>query len=60
YFSQRKFASQKERSQVLEQLEDQEIDPNGLESEGTLIAEFYLSRPEAEARDLPLHQLLGV
>ena len=59
YFRQRKFASAEEQEQVVEQLRSQDIDPTGLESEGRFVAEFYLSRPEAEARELPLRQLLA-
>ena len=59
YFRQRKFASAAEQEQVVEELRSQDIDPTGLESEGRFVAEFYLSRPEAEARELPLRQLLA-
>lgn len=59
YFKQREFASAEEREQVVEQLRSQDVDPTGLEAEGRFVAEFYLSRPEAEARELPLKRLLA-
>ena len=59
YFRQRNFASAEEQRQVVEQLKDREIDPTGLEGEGHYVAEFYLSRPKAEAQELPLRQLLA-
>lgn len=57
-FVQRVFMSEGEQAGVIDALEAQDIDPAGKEAEGTLIAEFYLSRPEAEA-DLPLAKLLS-
>lgn len=59
YFKQRRFVSAEEQEQVVEQLRSQDVDPTGLEAEGQFVAEFYLSRPEAEARALPLRQLLA-
>ncbi len=56
-FVQRKFASAQEQEQVLEQLQEQGIDPNGKETEGNLLAEFYLSRPAQEVSAAPLAQL---
>ena len=47
-FVQRRFASEEEQEQVLDHLRDQGIDPTGKETEGYLLAEFYLSRPAAE------------
>ncbi len=60
YFKQRNFASAEEQEQVVEQLKSRDVDPTGMEAEGQAVAEFYLSRPEAEARELPLGQLLEV
>ena len=59
YFRQRKFASAEEQEQVVEQLRSRDVDPTGLEAEGQFVAEFYLSRPEEEAREFPLRQLLA-
>ena len=59
YFRQRKCASTEEQRQVIEQLKNRDVDPIGLEAEGQFVAEFYLSRPEAEVRELPLRQLLA-
>ncbi len=59
YFRQRKFASTEEQRQVVEQLKSRDVDPTGLEAEGQFVAEFYLSRPEAEVQEQPLLQLLA-
>lgn len=56
-FVQRRFASAEEQAQVLEQLQDQGIDPSGKETEGHLLAEFYLSRPAAEVTELTIERL---
>ena len=56
-FIQRRFASSVEQEQVLEQLRELGIDPTGKESEGHLLAEFYLSRPRAEATQQPIERL---
>ena len=57
-FVQRNFASASEQEQVLEQLRDGGIDPIGREAEGQLLAEFYLSRPIADAAVVPIERLL--
>jgi hypothetical protein len=57
-FAQRQFASVEEQEQVLEHLVKRGIDPTGKESEGQLLAEFYLSRPAKEAVAVPLDQLV--
>lgn len=44
-FTQRRFASDAEREQVLDTLTTNGIDPTGLESEGSLYANLYVSRP---------------
>ena len=56
-FVQRKFASDEEQEQVLEQLCEQGIDTAGKEAEGHLLAEFYLSRPIRDSVATPLGQL---
>lgn len=56
-FVQRQFASIEEQESVLEQLRKKGVDPIGLESEGQLLAEFYLSRPANEAAAAPLNEL---
>ena len=58
-FEQRAFASSEERDQVIEALRQRGIDPEGRESEGRLLAEFYLSRPADEAAALPIEQMLA-
>ena len=57
-FLQRRFASTDEQQNVLELLADLDIDPTGHEEAGNLVAQLYLSRPEEEARQLPLSQIL--
>ena len=57
-FVQRRFESSAERKQVLEQLRENGIDPSGMETEGHLLAEFYLSRPANEAAEIAIERLL--
>jgi SAM-dependent methyltransferase len=57
-FVQRQFTSAEEQEQVLEQLREQDTDPTGKESEGHLLAELYLSRPETEKAGAPIDQLV--
>ena len=59
-FDQRHFASAQEQEQVIDQLSVQGIDPTGKETEGHLLAEFYLSRPANEVAKTPIGQLLGM
>ncbi|MHB9879184.1 hypothetical protein ACSMXM_05930 [Pacificimonas sp. ICDLI1SI03] len=54
-FIQRAFASAEEQEGVLDKLKAQGLDSSG-ESEGNLIAEFYLSRPAQDAT-VPLREL---
>lgn len=56
-FVQRRFMSDDEQAGVIGKLKAQGIDPTGVETEGDLIAEFYLSRPAADA-DRPTEALL--
>ena len=58
-FVQRDFVSQEEQEQVLKQLRKRGIDPDGKESEGQLLAEFYLSRPADDVEAAPLERLLA-
>jgi len=57
-FVQRQFASPEEQEQVLEKLQEIGIDPTGKETEGHLLAEFYLSRPVKEVAEVPIKQLV--
>jgi len=57
-FAQRRFTSADEQADVIEKLEAQGIATEGVETEGDLIAEFYLSRPQAEA-ERPIRALLA-
>lgn len=45
-FKQRRFATQEEQSLVLDTLSTAGVDPRGLETDGWLYAQLYLSRPE--------------
>lgn len=58
-FTQRRFATAEEQEGVLEKLRERGIDPSGMEEEGRLHAEFFLSRPAAEAERAPLRDLFG-
>jgi len=57
-FVQRHFTSADEQEQVLDQLCERGIDRTGQETEGYLLAEFYLSRPANELADTPIERLL--
>ena len=57
-FVQRQFVSTEEEERVLEQLRERGIDPTGKETEGHLLAEFYLSRPTDEVAATPIERLL--
>lgn len=58
-FIQRRFAGTDEQAEVLEQLRDLGVDPTGQETEGNLVAEFYLSRPADDVAAAPLERLLA-
>ncbi len=58
-FVQRRFRDEEEASQVLDLLQRRGLDPEGLESEGLLVAELFVSRPLEEAVK-PLHELVRV
>ncbi|MCP2341506.1 class I SAM-dependent methyltransferase [Actinomadura rupiterrae] len=49
-FKQRRFAGPDEQAQVLDALHGAAVDPSGLESEGWLYAQLYLSRPHHPER----------
>jgi len=57
-FLQRSFASSEEQEQALDQLREQGIDPTREETDGNLVAEFYLSRPKADVDKMSLETLL--
>ena len=58
-FVQRDFVSDEEQERVLKQLRKRGIDPAGKESEGQLLAEFYLSRPANEVEAASIEGLLA-
>lgn len=57
-FVQRRFESDSEREQMLEQLRKQGIEPTSAEVDGHLLAEFYLSRPASEPNKASIEQLV--
>ncbi|MCW5772078.1 MAG: hypothetical protein KIT16_10620 [Rhodospirillaceae bacterium] len=58
-FRQRRFAGAAERNKILGQLAAKGISADGVESDGYLHAEFFLTRPAESVRALPLARLLG-
>lgn len=53
-FRQRQFTSAEEQAQILDTLSAAGVDPTGLESDGWLYAQLYVSRPEGSAElELP-------
>ena len=58
-FKQRRFVSDREREQVLQRLRERGIDPAGKEAEGHLHAEFFVSRPAGDTRQVSLDTLLA-
>lgn len=59
-FVQRRFQDEEEAQQVLDVLAKRGLDPDGLESEGLLVAELFVSRPAEDAAALPIDQLVRV
>lgn len=53
-FRQRNFADAGEQAHVEQVLRERGLEPEGLESEGAYLAEFFLSRPKADAAAAPL------
>ncbi|HKN52926.1 MAG TPA: class I SAM-dependent methyltransferase [Amycolatopsis sp.] len=51
-FKQRRFASEEEQAQILDTLSAAGVDPSGLESEGWLYAQLYVSQPNGAATGL--------
>ncbi len=58
-FPQRRFENSSEREHVLRELAAAGIDPAGKEEAGWYHADLYLSRPAAEASEVPVDELLG-
>lgn len=59
-FIQRRFHDENEAKQVISVLRGKGVDPAGLESEGFLAAELYVSRPKQQVAALPLDWLVRV
>lgn len=55
---QRRFASDKEKSDAIAHVKAHGLDPAGFEDEGYLCAEVYISRPAAEIAELPVAELV--
>lgn len=58
-YPQRRFASEDEKQHVIGNLSELGIDPDGIEGDDWYAAEFYLSRPMADAVVAPLDNLLS-
>lgn len=58
-FVQRRFASTEEQEQALDQLRDRGLAPISEEAKCHLLAEFYLSRPAADAAETPIQALFS-
>lgn len=56
-FVQRQFISPAEQVQVVDQLSERGIDPTGMEADGHLYAELYVSRPAQDVAEVPLLRL---
>jgi SAM-dependent methyltransferase len=59
-FVQRRFHSESELEATLKAVQARGIDPQGKEADGLFHAELFVSRPEAEARDNPLSEIVSV
>lgn len=59
-FVQRRFRDEDEAGEVLDILKSRGIDPIGLESEGLLLAELFVSRPKKDVMAQPLQDLITV
>jgi hypothetical protein len=58
-FRQRRFIDAAEQAHVEETLRGRGLEPEGLESEGCYLAEFFLSRPAADAEAAPLAEIFA-
>jgi len=58
YFKQRRFADEAEKAHVETLLRARGLAPEGLEGEGHYLAEFFLSRPKADAEAAPLARIV--
>ncbi|MGE0829293.1 MAG: class I SAM-dependent methyltransferase [Hyphomonadaceae bacterium] len=59
-FVQRRFRDMEEAEQTLDILRARNVDPTGLEAEGLLFAELFVSRPTEAVKAQPLESLLTV
>lgn len=58
-FVQRRFDTALEQQEVIEKLHERGLDPTNKESNGQLLAEFFLSRPAQEVEARPIERLLA-
>jgi hypothetical protein len=58
-FVQRRFESAEEQEYVLRELASMGVDPEGKEAAGYYHTDFYLSRPPAQAAEIPIDALIG-
>lgn len=58
-FPQRRFASEQERQQVLDNLSDRGLSPDGLESTGWYFADLHVSRPANDRAHASLETILS-
>ncbi len=58
-YMQRQFSTEDEQVQALDLLRDQGVEPTVEEVNGSLVAEFYLSRPKMLVDEMPIEQLLA-
>lgn len=59
-FVQRRFRKEEEFERSLDALKARDIDTSGFEADGLFQAELFVSRPEAEARAMPLDAIITV
>ena len=59
-FVQRRFRDEEEFERSLEALKARDIDTSGFEADGLFQAELFVSRPEADARAMPLDDIVTV
>jgi hypothetical protein len=59
-FVQRRFRDEEEAAGVIDVLQKRGVDPTGLETDGLLYAELYVSRPAAEVAAAPLDEVVTI
>ena len=59
-FIQRRFQDKDEASKVLRILNSRGLDPTGLEADGFLFAELFVSRPRESVQQMPLEEIVTI